>query len=192
MESRCPSLSNPNGSRTSPPGCSARTGVLASITPTSRIHWSGGPLRLDNDVAADASEAEGAIARFDAKAVALADTEALARLLLRAESVASSKIEGLARIHHQITRPRTTARLRSAFASVENTASIPSFTESPAKPITCTIITCLGDGCGLEVGSRRPSPSGIHRGFKARCERRRGRCFHRPPGAATRPGRPRP
>jgi Fic family protein len=33
--------------------------------------------------------------RFDAKAVALADTEALARLLLRAESVASSKIEGL-------------------------------------------------------------------------------------------------
>ena len=33
--------------------------------------------------------------RFDAEAVALADTEALARLLLRAESVASSKIEGL-------------------------------------------------------------------------------------------------
>ena len=55
----------------------------------------GRPVRLDGDVAADVADAEAAIARFDAKAVALADTEALARLLLRAESVASSRIEGL-------------------------------------------------------------------------------------------------
>jgi len=55
----------------------------------------GRPVRLDGDVAADVADAEVAVARFDAKAVALADTEALARLLLRAESVASSKIEGL-------------------------------------------------------------------------------------------------
>ena len=55
----------------------------------------GRPLRLDGDVAADLADAEAAVTRFDAKAVALADTEALARLLLRAESVASSKIEGL-------------------------------------------------------------------------------------------------
>jgi Fic family protein len=55
----------------------------------------GRPVRLDGDVAADVADAESAVARFDAKAVALADTEALARLLLRAESVASSKIEGL-------------------------------------------------------------------------------------------------
>ncbi len=52
-------------------------------------------VRLDGDVAADVADAEAAVTRFDAKAVALADTEALARLLLRAESVASSKIEGL-------------------------------------------------------------------------------------------------
>jgi Fic family protein len=52
-------------------------------------------LRLDGDVAADVADAETAVTRFDANAVALADTEALARLLLRAESVASSKIEGL-------------------------------------------------------------------------------------------------
>jgi Fic family protein len=51
--------------------------------------------RLDGDVAADVADAEAAATRFDTKAVALADTEALARLLLRAESVASSKIEGL-------------------------------------------------------------------------------------------------
>ena len=52
-------------------------------------------IRLDGDVAADVADAETAVARFDAKAIALADTEALARLLLRAESVASSRIEGL-------------------------------------------------------------------------------------------------
>ncbi len=55
----------------------------------------GRPVRLDGDVAADVADAEAAVTRFDAEAVALADTEALARLLLRAESVASSKIEGL-------------------------------------------------------------------------------------------------
>jgi Fic family protein len=50
---------------------------------------------IDGDVAADVADAERAIVGFDAHAVALADTEALARLLLRAESVASSRIEGL-------------------------------------------------------------------------------------------------
>lgn len=52
-------------------------------------------IRLDGDVAADVTEAEAAISRLNTAAVALADTEALARLLLRAESVASSRIEGL-------------------------------------------------------------------------------------------------
>ncbi len=51
--------------------------------------------RLDGGVAADVSDAETASARLDASASALTDTEALARLLLRAESVASSRIEGL-------------------------------------------------------------------------------------------------
>ena len=50
---------------------------------------------LDGDVAADIAEAEASLVRLDASATALADTEALARLLLRAESVASSRIEGL-------------------------------------------------------------------------------------------------
>ena len=55
----------------------------------------GRPIFLAAPEAADAAEAELAIARLDHSAKALADTEALARLLLRAESVSSSKIEGL-------------------------------------------------------------------------------------------------
>ncbi len=50
---------------------------------------------LDGDVAADVADAEATLARLNATAGALADTEALARLLLRAEAVASSRIEGL-------------------------------------------------------------------------------------------------
>ena len=50
---------------------------------------------LHGDVAADVGDAEAALLKLDASAAALAGTEALARLLLRAESVASSRIEGL-------------------------------------------------------------------------------------------------
>ena len=56
---------------------------------------SGRNFSLDGDVAADVADAETALTRLDASSVALADSEALARLLLRAESVASSRIEGL-------------------------------------------------------------------------------------------------
>lgn len=50
---------------------------------------------LDGDVAADVADAETAVARLNVEASALIDTEALARILLRAEAVASSRIEGL-------------------------------------------------------------------------------------------------
>ncbi|MCU1656780.1 MAG: filamentation induced by cAMP protein Fic [Pseudonocardiales bacterium] len=55
----------------------------------------GRAITLQGEVAADIAEAAAAIARFDAEALSLSDTEALARILLRAESVASSRIEGL-------------------------------------------------------------------------------------------------
>lgn len=51
--------------------------------------------RLDGDVSADVSDAESAIHVLNAEATALTGLEGLARLLLRAEAVASSKIEGL-------------------------------------------------------------------------------------------------
>lgn len=50
---------------------------------------------LDGAVAADVADAERAVQRLDVEAATLLDTEALARLLLRAEAVASSHIEGL-------------------------------------------------------------------------------------------------
>lgn len=50
---------------------------------------------FEGPVAADVVDAERAVSALDHHAVALGDTEALARLLLRAESVASSRIEGL-------------------------------------------------------------------------------------------------
>ncbi|MFN8110249.1 MAG: Fic/DOC family N-terminal domain-containing protein, partial [Thermoleophilia bacterium] len=50
---------------------------------------------LSAEVAADVSDAEAAIARLNVDANALVNTEAMARILLRAEAVASSRIEGL-------------------------------------------------------------------------------------------------
>lgn len=50
---------------------------------------------LDGPVAAAVTEAESAIIRLNTEARSLVDTEALARILLRAEAVASSRIEGL-------------------------------------------------------------------------------------------------
>ena len=58
-------------------------------------HLVGRSFSLDGDVAADVADAEAAIARLNVEASALIDTEALARILLRAEAVASSRIEGL-------------------------------------------------------------------------------------------------
>ena len=50
---------------------------------------------IEGDVAADIADAEAAITRLNVEATSLVGTESLARILLRAESVASSRIEGL-------------------------------------------------------------------------------------------------
>ncbi len=52
-------------------------------------------ISLSGETAADIAEAERAIERLNREARRVSDSEAIARLLLRAESVASSKIEGL-------------------------------------------------------------------------------------------------
>ena len=55
----------------------------------------GRSFSLEGRVSADVVDAESALVRFNTEALSLVNTEALARILLRAESVASSKIEGL-------------------------------------------------------------------------------------------------
>jgi Fic family protein len=57
-------------------------------------YLAGQEFTFGSSVAADISDAERAARDLDAKTSTLADTEALARLLLRTESVASSRIEG--------------------------------------------------------------------------------------------------
>src|SRR5262245_30213117 len=55
----------------------------------------GRDFRLDGTVAAEIADAESDVRTLNSTSGALTNTEVLARLLLRAESVASSHIEGL-------------------------------------------------------------------------------------------------
>ena len=72
----------------------------------------GRPFTLDGEVAADVADAEAAILRLNVAAANLADTEALARLLLRAEAVASSRIEGLQVGARRLLRVEATRELK--------------------------------------------------------------------------------
>jgi Fic family protein len=73
------------------------------------------------DVAADVADAEIAISRLNQEARSLVDTEALARILLRSEAVASSRIEGLEvgahRLLHAEAERRTPDGTRDVTAS---------------------------------------------------------------------------
>ena len=73
---------------------------------------------LEGPVAADVSEAEVALVRFNLAVGALSDSEALARLLLRAESVASSRIEGLEIGARRLLRADAERRLGEPAADV--------------------------------------------------------------------------
>ena len=67
--------------------------------------------RIDGEVAADLADAEREIVQFNARPSALTDTEGLARLLLRAEAVASSRIEGLEAGPRRILRAEAAERM---------------------------------------------------------------------------------
>ena len=72
----------------------------------------GRPVTLDGPVAADVAEAEAAIIRLNLEARALSNSEALARLLLRGEAVASSHIEGLEIGARRLLRAEATRAIR--------------------------------------------------------------------------------
>jgi Fic family protein len=69
-------------------------------------------LTFDVRTAADVADAEVAIARLNRDARVLANSEAVARLLLRAEAVASSKIEGLEVGSRRLLKAQLTRQLK--------------------------------------------------------------------------------
>lgn len=71
----------------------------------------GRSFQLTSEVAAEVTDAEVAIARLNVEAQALTNSEAIARLLLRAESVASSRIEGLEVDPRRLLRAQAAAEL---------------------------------------------------------------------------------
>ncbi len=82
----------------------------------------GRAFAFDGDVAADVADAEAAISAMDADATALLlDTEALARILLRAEAVASSRIEGLEIGARRLLRAEAARALRERSSDVTAT-----------------------------------------------------------------------
>jgi Fic family protein len=83
----------------------------------------GRKFTFDGDVAADVADATSAITRLDLAAAALTSTESLARLLLRAESVASSHIEGLSVSPQRLLRADV-ARAAGFAVSDETTSEV--------------------------------------------------------------------
>ena len=67
------------------------------------------------------TQAETAIATFDSQGTSLANTEALARILLRAEAVASSRIEGLEVGARRLLRAEVAIKLGEAPTDVTAT-----------------------------------------------------------------------
>ncbi len=104
-------------------------------------------ITLDADVAADVADAETAITRLNVEAHALVDTEALAHILLRAEAVASSHIEGLvieawlllyAEVAHNIPNPSRDVTVHEVLTSSRTYASSPTtipFWPSPRQQL---------------------------------------------------------
>lgn len=129
----------------------------------------GRRVTLQGDVAADVADAERAIAALDAQALTLADTEALARILLRAESVASSRIEGLEVGARRLLRAQAAQELGeppSDVTAIEVLGNINAMSEaihgiSPGDPVTVEHL--LAFHRRLLTDTRRATYAGIIR-----------------------------
>lgn len=78
-------------------------------------------MSLSGETAAGVADAERAVERLNRQAVGLADSEAIARLLLRAEAVASSRIEGLEIGGRRLLKAQVAADLGDAPSDVTAT-----------------------------------------------------------------------
>ncbi len=115
--------------------------------------------RFDGLVAAAVVDAEAAIIKLNHEAAALVDTEALARILLRAEAVGSSKIEGLEigvrrLLHAEVQRKeRDVEFTSSADSSVSNRAeSDRRFSEDVTAEEVLGNIDAMAAATALAVG----------------------------------------
>ncbi|CAG4909190.1 unnamed protein product [Acidithrix sp. C25] len=132
-------------------------------------HLMGRRFFLEGEVAADVADAEAAIVRLNVEANALVDTEALARILLRAEAVASSRIEGLevgARrlLHAEVVRGMNQAAADVTAAEVLNNIDAMVFaveSVSAGDPITVDLL--LDMHRRLLAGTRLEQYGGVAR-----------------------------
>jgi Fic family protein len=121
------------------------------------------------ETAADVADAERAITTLDRQAAALLDTEALARILVRAESVASSRIEGLEVGARRLLRAEAAIELgepSSDVTAAEVLANINAMATairsiSPGDPITMDDL--LGFHRHLLTGTRLEAHAGLIR-----------------------------
>jgi Fic family protein len=124
---------------------------------------------LNGGTAADVADAERAITLLDTQASALVDTEALARILLRAESVASSRIEGLEVGARRLLRAEAALELGeqpSDVTATEVLANIDAMASAirsiaPGDPITLNLL--LDFHKRLLTGTRLETQAGIIR-----------------------------
>ncbi|WP_030513398.1 Fic family protein [Nocardia sp. NRRL WC-3656] len=108
----------------------------------------GRSIVLESDTAADVVDAEVAVRRLDSEASALVETEVLSRLLLRAEAIASSRIEGLEIGARRLLRADAARQLEGAsgdVTAVEVLANIDAMAVAadavePGEPITQDIL----------------------------------------------------
>src|SRR6266545_3796712 len=119
--------------------------------------------RFDGDVAADLVEAEASIALLNEKATALGDIEALARLLLRAECVASSKVitvSGLLEVHRRLLARTRLAEHGGKIREQQNWIGGNAFNPCSAvfvPPPHEEVVRLLQDLCGFCNGDSLPA-----------------------------------
>ncbi|MBO0881645.1 MAG: Fic family protein, partial [Mycobacterium sp.] len=132
----------------------------------------GRSIVLDSETAADVVDAEVAVHQLDSEASALVETEVLSRLLLRAEAMASSRIEGLEIGARRLLRADAARELEGTsgdVTAVEVLANIDAMAVAaqavgPGEPITHDIL--LEVHCRLLAGTAIASHGGQLRGVQ--------------------------
>ena len=126
-------------------------------------------LVLPGDLAADIADAERAVIELNASHRGAGDLEALARVLLRAEAVASSQIEGLSVAHRRLVKYEA-ARMSgvhladaTAQAVLGNVAAMQAAIDAADKPGLLTVDDLLAIHLALMAESDRPEWGGFVR-----------------------------